>query len=251
MSSERVLPDFDDPPVIETSLGVEFSPLDKWSIPHFGLFWKEIQGSYPRFEVQPAIGPQIERFGDELKQRTMPEVEFLVQPPVRCWFIHESETRLIQIQNDRFVHNWRKIRGTDVYPHYESTRPTFEREWSRFCSFLESQRISRPEVRQCEVSYFNHIERGKGWQSLADLPDILSCWTGKLSTGFLPPPEAVLLDARYLIPDNQGRLHIILQPAIRHADAKEVLQLTLIARGRPASSTVSDKIGRASCRERV
>jgi hypothetical protein len=40
------------------------------------------------------------------------------------------------------------------------------------------------------------------------------------------------------MPNNQGRLPIKLQSAIRHADAKEILQLTLTARGRPASSSL-------------
>ena len=42
------LPSFDAPPVNETVLGVEFTPLAKWSIPHFGLFWSRIRDEYPR-----------------------------------------------------------------------------------------------------------------------------------------------------------------------------------------------------------
>src|SRR5918912_130133 len=41
------LPAFDNPPVIETAVGVEFSPLQKWSIPHYGLFWHHIKADYP------------------------------------------------------------------------------------------------------------------------------------------------------------------------------------------------------------
>jgi hypothetical protein len=40
------------------------------------------------------------------------------------------------------------------------------------------------------------------------------------------------LEARYPMPEG-GRLRVMMQPAIRRQDAKEVLQLTLRARGRP------------------
>ncbi len=223
-NTRRTLPDFDDPPVVETVLGVEFAPLEKWSIPHFGLFWHEVRDEYPGFEVQPPLDSQIERFGREVRrearQPQMVKFEVLSQPPIRCWFIDQSGRRLLQVQNDRFVHNWRKVGPAETYPRYESIRPIFEREWERFCRFLESNALGTPEVRQCEVSYVNHLDQGKGWQTFADLGNVIACWSGTPTGRFLPAPEDVGLKTCYLMPDNQGRLHIQLQPAIRHADAK-------------------------------
>jgi uncharacterized protein (TIGR04255 family) len=236
----RILPDFDEPPVVETALGVEFAPLEKWAIPHFGLFWHEIRSEYPRFEVQPPLVSQIEKFGKEARQPQIVKFEILSQPPVRCWFIDKSERRLLQVQNDRFIHNWRKVGSAETYPHYETIRPIFEREWSRFCRFLESNDLGTPEVRQCEITYVNHLERGKGWQTFADLADVISCWSQMPTDASLAAREAIDLTARYLMPNNQGRLYIQLQSVIRHADAKEILQLTLTARARPATSDITD-----------
>src|SRR5208337_4671804 len=134
----QTLPDFGNPPVVETVLGVEFAPLSKWGIPHFGLFWHEIRGEYSRFEVQPALAAQIERFDRPSKLSPTATVEFLAlaQLPIRCWFVHHSETRLLQVQNDRFIHNWRKVGTAEAYPHYENIRPIFSQEWSRFHEFL-------------------------------------------------------------------------------------------------------------------
>lgn len=235
------LPDFADPPVIETVLGVEFAPLSKWGIPHFGLFWHEIKGEYPRFEVQPPLDSQIERFGKPTKL-LLPHIKFelVTQMPARCWFIHQSETRLLQVQNDRFIHNWRKVGTENAYPHYENIKPIFQQEWTRFCEFLRAQEIGTPEVRQCEVIYVNHLDPGKGWETLADLPDVLGTRVGAGTDHFLPAPESVGLTASYPMPAEQGRLHVQLQPVIRHADAAETLQFTLTARGRPASSETAD-----------
>ncbi len=46
----QVTPDYDVPPVIETALGIEFSPLEKWNLPHFGLYWNAIRQKYQEGE---------------------------------------------------------------------------------------------------------------------------------------------------------------------------------------------------------
>jgi len=237
----RNLPDFDDPPVVETALGVEFVPLEKWSIPQFGLFWEQIRTEYPRFEIQPPVGSQIERFSAE--NRPSPPtvtVTAVGVPDVRCWFLERSGSRLLQVQRDRFIHNWRKPPGkAEDYPHYENIRPIFEREWNRFCEFLHRESLGEPDVVQCEVTYVNHLERGKGWSSFGDIANVLTCWTDS-EAQFLPKPEGMALNVRYAMPDNQGRLHVSLHPAFRPQDAKEILQLSLTARGRPVSSRIND-----------
>jgi uncharacterized protein (TIGR04255 family) len=239
----RNLPDYDAPPVIETLLGVEFVALEKWGVPHFGLFWHNIQSHYPRYEVNPPLISEVERPRLEFRQAPVPRVEILSKPEVRCWFLNEANTELIQVQSDRFVHNWRKVVGTEPYPHYEDhIRPTFERDWQEFCAFLASERLGPPDVRQCEVTYVNHIDRGKGWETMDDLSKLFPCWAGALSGSFLPPPESALLNVSYLMPEDRGRLRIALVHAFRSSDATETLQLTLTARGKPQSSATPDII---------
>ncbi len=236
----RNLPDYDEPPVIETVLGVQFAPLDKWEIVHFGMFRTLIQARYPRFEVNPPLGPDIEAPRLEFK-RLQPEVELVAKPQARCWFLNEANTELIQVQHDRFVHNWRKVTGGEEYPHYEDyIRPSFERDWQQFREFLNSERIGAPEVRQCDVTYVNHIDKGKGWNTFEDLRDVFPCWAGASSDNFLPAPESVLFNVSYQMPGQRARLRVALVHALRSSDAKETLQLTLTARGKPRSSGTPD-----------
>src|SRR5208283_4765348 len=105
----QTLPDFGNPPVVETVLGVEFAPLSKWGIPHFGLFWNGIRDEYPRFEVQPPLESAPEKFTKQ--DKLLPQISFQLVShiPVRCWFVHQSDARLLQVQNNRFIHNWRKV----------------------------------------------------------------------------------------------------------------------------------------------
>ncbi len=228
-SSRQTLPDFEDPPVVETAIGIEFAPLKKWSVPHFGLFWREVESDYPDFEVQGPIGASSGLV-----------FELPGSIPVRCWFISQLGNELVQVQSDRFFHNWRKVASAEDYPHFTNIKLAFERDWLRFCDFLKTRDIGMPEVRQCEVTYVNHLERGSEWETLADLETIFPTWASRASSEFLPAPDAVAMAVLYSMPDEQGQLSIQLQQVIRNTDGKEILQLTLTARSGLASSDLQD-----------
>jgi len=236
--SERTFPDYDNPPVVETFLGVQFAPLTKFSLLHFGLYWAKIRDEFPSFQVQPPLGATIEQFGVGLFAQPRVGVELVSQPEIRCWFIDKTGAKLNQVQKDRFIHNWRKPKPDDKYVHYENIRPRFSNEWERFCAFLDEAELGKPEVNQCEMAYINHIEQGKGWESFADLNRVIAPWSGRCSNEFLPALESASIEARYLFPEQKGRLHIEVQPAIRQSDGKEILQLNMTARGKPESSEI-------------
>ena len=239
-TAHRILPDFGKPPVVETVLDVGFLPLAGWGIPHFGLFWQTIKDTYPSFQDQPPVILQKERFGEEAQQPLSLAFELINQPEARCWFINESQTRLIQVQRDRFIHNWRKMEGKERYPHYEeAVRPAFESEWNRFCEFLLREGLGPPDVQQCEVQYVNHIPLN-GWKTFTDVIESLSNWPGAEHAGFLPAPESLVAITSYLMPGNAGRLRIVIEPAVRSSDGSVILQLKLIARGKPESSGAAD-----------
>jgi uncharacterized protein (TIGR04255 family) len=243
---KRTLPDFDQPPVIEVVLGVQFTPIDHFSLPHFGLFWTKVRKDYPEFVTQPPLPPVIEGFepGNPASLTTFQiGLEVNPEPDVRGWYIDSTKTRLMQVQKDRFIYNWRKVQFNEIYPHYENIEPKFKEEWKRFSAFLQEEKLNLPEITQSEVTYVNHLEIGKGWKSFGDLKNVLACWSGKTSEPFLPEPERVFLKAQYVIEEKKGRLHISVQPAIRRADGKEILKLELTARGKPPSSKLEDILG--------
>lgn len=229
---ERTLPDYDNPPAQETWMAFRFAPLE-WNIPHFGAFWNEIRADYPTFEVHPPIGEFAVRF-DAMGPNAV------VNIPVRCWFINPESDRLIQVQNNRFFHNWRRTQPGDKYLHYDELKPVFHREWNRFCDFAKRHAMGIPNVLQCEVCYINHLERGVGWDHYSDLGLIFPSvgnWVGK---SFLSKPETASLNASYVMPSNEGRLHVLVQPALRQSDGKEIIQLTITGSCRPSTSEESE-----------
>ncbi|MBM2847026.1 MAG: hypothetical protein HW407_2338 [Bacteroidetes bacterium] len=236
------LPEYDQPPVFETVLGVQFSVAREFPTRLFGAHWERIKSRFPHIEIQPPIAPAFE----ELELPLAPPrfgLQFVAEPQFRCWFIGSSETKLLQVQRDRFLHNWRKVKEEDVYPHYHQIKPKFEEEWIGFRAFLSQEGFEKPEVNQCEITYVNHIEIGDDWKGLGELNKAIACWSGIYSGDFLEQPETLSLNVSYVMPGKKGRLHIAAQPAIRRQDAKEVLQLTLTARGKPASSHLEDISG--------
>ena len=48
------------------------------------------------------------------------------------------------------------------------------------------------------------------------------------------------MEAHYRLPGDRGRLHISTEPVVRGRDSKEVLQITLTARGAPKSGMTKD-----------
>jgi uncharacterized protein (TIGR04255 family) len=157
----------------------------------------------------------------------------------RCLFHHVSEDRLIQLQNDRFVLNWRRGDSDEKYAGYERIRLICEREWERFNRFLDASSIKRPVLRACEVTYINQLEKGNGWDSFGDLKKVIRNWTDGAGSNFLPAPSAIAMSVTYPMPDTRGTLTVQLEPAVRLNDGVEILQLVLTARGKPESAETS------------
>jgi uncharacterized protein (TIGR04255 family) len=223
--------EFTDPPVIETVLSVQFSPIEGFTLPCVGLYWKSIRQEFIHFESKPPLGYVKESF-TPARAMNEPTLSFYNpgEMPFRAWFLDENRNQILQVQKDRFIHNWQKISGKETYPRYERVRDKFLVEWERFNAFLKQEGLPKPEVNLCEVTYVNHIEYEKGWKGYGELGKVISVWSGKHSGNHLEYLENVNLNATYRLPENQGRLYIAMQPVIRTRDAKEVLQLNLTAR---------------------
>lgn len=232
MSQE--LPKFNNPPVIETVLGVEFESLSNFLVPHFGAFLLELKGNYNKFRELPPIPSQIERFEGEPVELASLQIGF--HPQIRCLFLNKTEDWRIQIQNNWFLSNW--VKTNTKYPSYEETLRRFKTNWNKFRLFLEKSRIDTPQVKQCEVTYNNHIEEFTQVEGLYKVFPFLADYRKKQD--FLPSAEGIALRMVYRIPEKRGRLHIEIKPAFRHVDAKNIIEMSLTARVLPKSPDNKD-----------
>lgn len=243
------LPDFGNPPVVETVLSAQFEPIAELQTAHLGLLWAEYRDTFPKTEERPPLEPIIERFPEALAPRLGLRLHSLEKPPVpRLSFTNEHGNEMIQVQTDRFIKNWRKEEEAEQYPRYKfSIRPKFDRDFKIFNEFLAKNKLGAPQVNQCEVAYVNHIVSGEGWDRFAELHRIFTFWQSP--SGIPPGPiEDVRINLKFVIPNDQGkpigRLYVDVQPAVRVPDNRPMYVLHLVARGQIGSSLEFFDIGR-------
>lgn len=235
------LPDFQNPPLVETVLSLQFQPLPRLKSVHVGLLWHQFRDTFPLIEEHPPLNVVLETFGVPAPGQV--EVTIEEKPPLpRVWFLNESETELIQIQADRFIHNWRKAGNISTpYPRYEGVRAKFRDEVRGFQQFLSDEELGQVVINQCEVTYVNHIEPCEVWRSHGQIEGVLRAWDarGRL---FLPEAEGGRIEQRFVIRGDSGgplgRLHVSLTPAWEAEGKSPILVLTLTARGSPISEGI-------------
>jgi len=230
----RDLPEFENPPVIEVVLSIQFEPLVKLTNAHLGLLWAKYKDRYPKTQSFAPIEPVIEKFGI-LPPPQEVRVQLMQTPVLRSWFKDEAETLLIQVQQDRFLYNWIKGPKADEYPRYRFVRERFEEEFSIFQGFINREELGEIIPNQCEVTYVNNIYGEGVWKDYSEVDKIFTVFEPQYSDTFLRAPEHINFGIEYIIRNGDGnpigRLHMLAEPRYRREDKQPLYALTLIARG--------------------
>ncbi len=232
------LPEYKRPPVIEVVLSVQFDKLESMHTAQLGCVWQTFRKRLPKTEEQPPLEPVFETFGMQRDVRGGVRFEIMASPPIpRLWFVNHSGTDLVQVQQDRFIRNWRKREDDDTYPRYSRIREAFREDFGVFCKLIDVEGWGVIEPNQCEVTYVNLIPTGEGWQHHGELDRVCTLFAVRYSAEDLGPPEEVSIRAKYLLRDAAGspigRLHIAADPVYGVKDQQPAIRLTLTARGAP------------------
>lgn len=153
---------FRNPPINELVIGTYFTPpLADMRSEHIGLFWQAIRAAFPvvRQNLPLGVGPNV------------PVDEVFPMP--RYWFVSEDDTRLIQLQRDAFIFNWR--RRHDEYPRFhKDIKPMFDRCYGLFEEFVRTEiGVSDLHIGVCELNYVNVLEQSKLWAGPEDTTRIM------------------------------------------------------------------------------
>jgi len=224
------LPDYDNPPVVETVFGVQFKPLAGFTNAHLGAFWQTLGlENWPKVSDMPPLPRQEERFTPEAQWGKTLRFQITQDPKARLQIRNGDGNRLIQLQNGRFHLNWIGEDG-GKYPRFKQLKEEFETYLKQFAAFLSDYQLGPIEFDQWETTYVNKIPQTV-WKTPAD-------W------GFFQPLNAMpsiegLIEAEsfsgewhFVIPDRRGRLHIHWQHAKdSETDETSHIQLNLTARG--------------------
>jgi len=224
---------FDRPPVVEVACGVLFANKTPIQTAHVGAFWARVKSTFPRVEDAPPLPTILEEQGNAIT-----EIEWNVLPPLRrAWLVSGDGRHLIQIQQDRFLFNWKRSLDEDLYPSYDTVIKEFEKHLSSFLSFLDDVGVGRPSYRQFELTYVNHITAKNGLESVSLNDLFVDHKISSSSQRFLPQPEGFNWATSYPLPDDAGRLHIVAQSAVNTSTEEKIIRLDLVARGIPSDAS--------------
>jgi uncharacterized protein (TIGR04255 family) len=185
---------FQNPPLNEVVFHVAFPELDPFGQPHIGLFWNEIRDDFPTIKAVPRVGLVPKSFlGDAL-------------PDNRVWLLHRSGNQILQIQDDRFLFNWRKTGDNDAYPGFDALYPIFKDYLARFFDFLDGEELKRPTITSFELHYVNHIYEGV-WKDWRDVGSIFPFISWQLAIPELSNVKSLRFSAGCSMPE-EGELHL-------------------------------------------
>ena len=235
-AGKALLPHYLKPPLIEVAMSVQFDELPGFQPIHFGLLWERWRARYPRYEHKPPLGSTIELFGvrgAQIAKVTVADAEF---PVGRYWYLSEDGHRLIQVQPDKFVLNWRKLDEHTEYPRYESLKTDFIEELQTFLAFVAESELGEFEPTQAELTYVNHLGIDDEQELGGHVSRFIAAWSMQTSDDYLPDVEDLKLAWQYKFEEAQkpiGRLHVKVQTARRATDQRRLLTLQLTGRGSP------------------
>lgn len=232
---------FDNPPVNEVSFSVQLGAPAVDEVGALADFWPMIREAFPNHQKQPPLPPIAEDFSAPRPGGPQPNIQFLAgPPPVRYWFVSQDETRLVQVQADRFIYNWRRLPGREdlPYPRFRSLWPEFEKNYRAFIDATGGGAAT-----WCELTYVNHVEAPGGVGGAhGPLARILRAMNPSATSESSPPTEDTQFQQRFRIldPRNQepvGRFYITALPAFRTEDLAPIYVITLLVRGRQENGT--------------
>lgn len=227
------LPDYDEPPLTEVALGVQFTPVSEYTAVNSSDVWGLFKEDFPKNQEFPRTEAQFETFGG---MNVKPSFQFQIgSPPVgsRLWFISDDDSHILQFQPDRLVTNWRKQEGRQPYPRFEGINESFENNLKTLEKYFDSSFNCKLDINQAEVVYVNIIPVA----SFSEANDWLSLWASddlnieSLSTSF----NEVILDDSHM---PFARLKYEIQSVFLLDAESKALKLTLTYRGKPAKNDI-------------
>lgn len=227
------LPEFRKPPLTEVVLGIQFTPALGYQQIMAGEVWALFRKEFPHAQELPALAPTFETFGLPFAQQL--SIDIASPAHDRFWFLSENKDELIQFQNDRLLHNWRKFENRQsVYPRFEAIFKKFGAEMKALETYFSELQPQRLNITQCEVSYINNIPLNE--EKCSSSND----WLRFLIFESLQPDEFTF-KFRRAITDSTGsrRGRLYCDAAVAYdSNEQKLIVLTLTARGIPKDPNI-------------
>ena len=223
---------FENPPVAEVAFSISFEATPPIYGPLLGLFWANVRDQFSLVVENAPLPVIIEPpVGSAVAAQSM-QVEMLDMPPLRRTILSSADgKRLIQIQQDRFILNWKRA-GQTTYSDYASAFKAFHELFASFEKTLLTEGNITLRHTQFELQYVNLIGPDNGL-GVVDESQVLIDHARVSNNRFLPPPSGYNWVTSYPLPNNAGRLHTSAQAVVIPGGATRHIRLDIAARGYP------------------
>lgn len=231
------LPTYESPPVTEVVISVQFEALAAIRAWHLGSIQNLFSNKFPEISEQPPLAPVFETQAKFIQPPLWRIEQVQYATLARYWFSQEDQNELIQFQNDRLIHNWKKSKTDTVYPRYSALLSKFSNEYNILEKFVTEKEFGSIIPNQVELTYVNNIELDKFiHKNNSRIFRIVS--NSQIADDF----EDMRFACRYMIKNNSGeflgRLHVQCDPVFDSAGVP-ILLFQLTARGRPQTGDLN------------
>jgi uncharacterized protein (TIGR04255 family) len=234
------LPDYLRPPLDEVVLGVQFAPARGYQQIRAGEVWALYRDEFPAAEEHPPIPPAFETFGIPFRTPTL-NLSLVVGPTHnRFWFVSPDRTQLIQFQQDRLLHNWRKTEDEiNEYPRFERIIVAFNDELVRLETYFDTLEPQKIVCNQAEISYVNKWSLGP-----ASVAGTASQWLRFMDFGRSEADDFSVVFRRTIYGSNDAPVGRLICEASTIGDAAggRTGILTFTVRGPPSGSGLAEAI---------
>lgn len=206
-----------EPPIVELIIGIQFAPLVNVTSGHFGCFWREHLQTWKLFADVEPIADQFESFESPVLLSANELMIVQAPYPGRLQIVSADEAKMIQIQQSRFLLNWRS-RGT-AYPTFSAVLEDFLGNLSRFRSFIRESGFGELIPNQWELTYVDAFRKSEHWETLDDWPKVLPGLLSTINIGVASTMTNRNAAWKFDLPENFGRLHFNMSHArLRNSD---------------------------------
>lgn len=232
------LPDYDAPPLAEVVLGVQFIPPKGYQQIYAKDVWNLFINDFPEVKEVDALPPSFETFGLPNVKGSKIELRSGASHD-RFWFLSEDDSELLQFQQDRLVHNWRKVNGeNNSYPRFENIVEKYESELFTLNNYFSEKFSSKDlEINQCELTYVNRI-------SLSESSQLLHDWVSIVNPTAMEFENISFTTQKDLEKDDgepYGRLLCVCSKGI-DINMKPFIDLRITVKGAPAQTNIKEAL---------
>jgi len=227
----NTLPSYQEPPLVEVVIGTQFEDIKGFTPLYLSNFWEKINKNI--FITPAEEASSFPKLNQESRIQFTSGV-----PPTRFIFKNEIGDSLIQLQQDRFIYNWKKIKQNIEYPRYEKVIQDFYGFYRQFENTLQEVNIESLKLEMLELTYVNIIPLKVLSEDLGNVSNLLidAQWNPKKA---LSSPKGI--DFSWWFEDKalNAKMKIHVVSGQQKEDGAAVIKIELSVRGHAPDKNIT------------